>query len=234
MAAPSNQSAKRIPSLFSSGNPRDDSDSIFSQSSTSSSHLRRPSQDLPPAGPGSDAPLPKSASIPNLYGHRANPSLNSHGPMPPPTSTALLSPLAPPPTLVSYGAPKPASSHGSARSRRSSRAGSREGSRSRPSTPTTMAPPGMANSPMARTQVTPKESKALKRHSWLPKRSGQEAEDAGGYEPKAWIAGLKEHIPYDLSPVFRGERVWPKPASPSQLTNLACRYQNCGMTKPIL
>jgi hypothetical protein len=210
MAAPLNKSAKKISSLFSLGAAKDDSHSNLSQSSASS-HLRGSSHDYTRAGPASRSPLPKSASIPNLSGHKSNGSINSQGPMPPPISTAPLSPLAPPPTLVNYGPPQPASSQGSIRSRPnsrpSSRATSREGSRSRPSTPTTMAPPGSANSPIARTQMTPKDPKVLKRQSWLPKKSGHGGDDAGDHEPKAWIAGLREHIPYDLAPIFRGERV---------------------------
>jgi hypothetical protein len=205
MAAPLNKSAKKISSLFSSGTPRDDSDSALSQSSTSSHH-RGPSQDLRTAR-GANAPPPKSASIPNLHGHRTNNSISSHGPMPPPISTMPLSPLAPPPTLVNYGPPRPASSHGSVRSRPSSRAASRESSRSRPSTPTTMAPSGSANSPIAKVQGTPRDGKISKKHSWLPKRPGQEAEGAADHETRAWIAGLREHIPYDTSPVLRGEKV---------------------------
>lgn len=214
MAAPLNKSAKKISSLFSLGNSRDDTESILSQSSTSSNG-RGSSRDLPPlppTGPGFNAPLPKSASISHNSGHTPKTSINFHERMPPPISTAPLSPLAPPPTLVNYGPPRPASSHGSVRSSRpgsrpGSRAGSTDGSRSRPSTPTLMAPPGSASSPITRVQAGSRDSKVPKRHSWLPKRPGQEGEELGGYEAKAWIAGLREHIPYDLSSVIRGERV---------------------------
>ena len=206
MAAPLTRSAKRISSLFSVGTSQDESDSSLSHSGTSS-RLRRSSQDMPRTGPSSYAPLPKSASLSNFSGHRTNTSFNSDVLMPPPTSTAQLSPLAPPPTLVSYGAPRPASSHGSARSTRSSRAGSRDGNRSRPSTPTTKGPPPSAGSPISRAQITSRESKLSKRHSWLPKNKGQNPEDSKDHEPKAWIAGLREHISYDLLPVFRGEKV---------------------------
>jgi hypothetical protein len=208
MAAPSNKSAKKLSSLFSLGSTREDASSVVSHSSTSS-HLRRPSQDWasPGPSPGSNGTLPKSVSNPNFAGHMKNPSIASHWQMPPPISTAPFPPLAPPPALVNYGAPGPASSHGSVRSRPSSQAGSREGSRSRPSTPNTMAPPSSTSSPMSRTQMTPKDSKISKRQSWLPKRQGQEAEDLKDHEPKAWIAGLREHIPYDMSPIFRGDKV---------------------------
>jgi hypothetical protein len=213
MAAPLNKSTKKISSLFSLATPRDDSGSVLSQSSTSP-NLHESSQDVPAADPGSPARLSKSASIPNIFGHKTNTAISSRGPMPPPISTDPLSPLAPPPTLVNHGSPRPASSHGSMRSKHSSRAGSREGSRSRPSTPSTMAPPGGANSPIARTQLTPRELKVLKRHNWLPKRPGLDVEDVGNHEPKAWIAGLKEHVPYDLLPVFQGERVLSVNTSP--------------------
>ena len=207
MATPLNKSARKISTLFSSGTSRDDSDSVLSRSSTSS-HLRGSSHDLPGAGSRSNASLPKSASLSKIAGHRAHTSINSHTPiMPTPISTAPLSPLPPPPTLVNYGPPRPASSHGSVRSRPSSRATSREGSRSRPSTPTTIGPPGSANSPIARTQTTSRDTKLSKRHSWLPKKPGHGPDELGGQEPKAWIAGLREHIPYELSPIFRGEKV---------------------------
>lgn len=207
MATPLSKSARKISTLFSSGTSRDDSDSVLSRSSTSS-YLRGSSHDSPGAGFGSNASLPKSASLSKIAGPRAHTPINSHTPiMPPPISTTPLSPLPPPPTLVNYGQPRPASSHGSVRSKPSSRETSREGSRSRPSTPTTMGPPGRANSPIARTQTASRDSKISKRHSWLPKKPGHGPDELGSQEPKAWIAGLPEHIPYDLSPIFRGEKV---------------------------
>lgn len=63
-----------------------------------------------------------------------------------------------------------------------------------------------ANLPATRTQLT-KDAKVSKRHSWLPRKPSQETEDPGEPESKAWIAGLRDHIPYDLSPIFRGERI---------------------------
>jgi hypothetical protein len=206
MAAPLTRGAKKISSLFSAGTSRDDSDSIASHSSTSS-RLRRASQEIPTAGVASNTALPKSASLSNFSGHPTNNSLGSHEQMPLTMNTGPLSPLVPPPTLVSHGPPQPASSHGSVQSRPNSRAGSRDGSRSRPSTPTVTAPPGSASSPISRPQAAPREHKIAKRQSWHPKKPGQEGEESSNYEPKAWIAGLREHIPYDMSPVFRGERV---------------------------
>ncbi len=204
MAAPLNKSARRLSTLFSSGTSRDDSDSVLSHSSTSS-HLRGSSHELPGSGSRSNASLPKSASLSKIAGLRPHSSINSYAPiMPPPINTAALSPLAPPPTLVNYGAPRPASSQGSAQS---SRATSREGSRSRPSTPTTIGPFASANSPVARTQTTPRDTKISKRHSWIPRKPANGPDELGSQEPKAWIAGLREHIPYDLSSIFRGEKV---------------------------
>lgn len=204
MAAPLKQSGKKISSLFSLGASKDDS----SSHSGTSSHLRKLSQDLTNGRPKSKVSLSQSMSNPNLRGQVPDPSIGLHPPMPPTIDTTPLSPLAPPPILVNYGPPRPASSQGSV----SSRPVSREGSRSRPSTPTTlMAPPGRTGSPTPKTQMTPKDSKISKRHSWMPKKLGHGAED-GDHEPKAWIAGLREHIPYDVSPIFRGERVWkPRP-----------------------
>lgn len=207
MAAPLNKSANKISSLFSLSNVRGDSTSVLSEPG-SSSHIRGSSNDYLKAQPALHASLAKSASNPNLSGHKTNASIDPRGPMPPPISTIPLSPLAPPPALVNYGPPRPASSHDSVGSRPSSRSASREASRSRPSTPNTMPAPGQVDSPSARTQITSRDSKISKRHSWLPKRPGQREEDVGSSEPKAWIAGLREHVPYDMTPVLSGGRVW--------------------------
>lgn len=146
--------------------------------------------------------LIKSSSIPNL------PSLRPDSPEtlpPPPINTSVLSPLVPPPAIVNYGPPRPASSQGSVGSRPDSRPGSRaasrEGSRSRPSTPSNMGPPSANNSPVGKVA---KDPKGLKRMSWMPKKVGPEVETV---EPKAWIAGLKDHVPYDSTAIFRCTRV---------------------------
>ena len=57
----------------------------------------------------------------------------------------------------------------------------------------------------------------LKRQSWLPKKSPEKdiasAEAAAPSaspavsESKAWIAGLKDRVPYDLTPLLRAEKV---------------------------
>lgn len=120
MTAPLNKSARKISSLFALGNQRDNADPVSLQSSTSS-YIRGSPQVLPVAGPDPNVPSPQSGSNPNLYGHRPRTSINSHGSMAPPLNTVPLSPLAPPPTLVNFGTPRPASSHGSGRSRQSSR-----------------------------------------------------------------------------------------------------------------
>ena len=218
MATPLNKGAKKISSLFSLSNARENSTSVLSEPG-SSSHVRGSSIDYLQAEPALHASLAKSASNPNLSGHKTNASINPRGPMPPHISSIPLSPLAPPPALVNYGPPRPASGHDSISSRQSSRPASREASRSRPSTPNTMAAPGTANSPSARTQITPRDSKISKRHSWLPKRPGQREDDVESHEPKAWIAGLREHVPYDMTPVLSGGRVCTRHPSPSTLLN---------------
>ena len=52
-----------------------------------------------------------------------------------------------------------------------------------------------------------KDTKALKRLSWMPKKIGPEVEVT---EPKAWIAGLKDHVPYDSTAIFRCAKVTTK------------------------
>ena len=130
-----------------------------------------------------------------------------------PPSQGRLQDLEPPQFPSGRRASNPPSSHGSRPgSRPGSRFGSpvnnREGSRSRPQTPVSLAPGGVAQSPSR--SGTPNATKHNKRRSWLPgssSKSDRSQVDHDVNEPKAWIAGLKEHIPYDILPLLNGMKV---------------------------
>lgn len=94
-------------------------------------------------------------------------------------------------------------------SRASSRPASRESSRSRPQTPTLLTVPGgvlSPGSPNTPGNTTP--GRLSKRKSWVPPNK-QEKNNFSSAESqqKAWIAGLKEHIPYDLIPLLTGNQL---------------------------
>ncbi|EXJ66659.1 uncharacterized protein A1O5_10330 [Cladophialophora psammophila CBS 110553] len=124
-----------------------------------------------------------------------------------------LSPLAPPPLLSESGAVRPPSSHlsgpdsmpGSRNSSPHSLARSRETSRSRPQTPNLLIPPGATGSPGH--PATPPSAKIAKKKSWLHGKSDRHKFDDGQGASMAWIAGLREHVAYDLAPLLKGERV---------------------------
>jgi hypothetical protein len=54
---------------------------------------------------------------------------------------------------------------------------------------------------------TPTSAKASKRRSWLPGKADKSPGGQERYESQAWIAGLKEHIPYNITPLINGEKV---------------------------
>lgn len=87
---------------------------------------------------------------------------------------------------------------------------SRESSRSRPQTPTPnlLALPGQVLSPPPRSPASPGSAKLSKKKGYFPgaKNDKHPFED-GESQQKAWIAGLKEHIPYDLTALLCGGRV---------------------------
>ena len=85
---------------------------------------------------------------------------------------------------------------------------SREGSRSRPQTPVLQPPSGIAQSTSR--PSTPSSATLKKRRSWMPGSGGRLDKnhvEQTSLEPKAWIAGLKEHISYDIAPLLNGSRV---------------------------
>lgn len=155
----------------------------------------------PPPQETAKPPMERSVSQPKLQ-TLYDPSLPSVGfqqatPISPPT------PLAPPPLLTGDGYVRPPSSAGSGYgSRPGSRAASPQsaGSRSRPTTPSIMQS-GSDSRPQ-----TPNSAKLNKRKSWLPG-----TKDKGKFDEKknsqAWIAGLRDHVAYDITPLLSGERV---------------------------
>ncbi|KIX04496.1 uncharacterized protein Z518_05366 [Rhinocladiella mackenziei CBS 650.93] len=120
--------------------------------------------------------------------------------------------LAPPPLLSESGFVRPPSSHRGTDSRPGSRASSpqsqvqsRDGSRSRPQTPNSLIPPGAATS--TGQPATPTSAKITKKKSWLAGKSDKHEFEDGHSHQKAWIAGLREYVAYDLTPLLRGEKV---------------------------
>jgi hypothetical protein len=137
--------------------------------------------------------------------------VTSDGSDPPPI--ALFQDIEPPQFPSTRHASNPPSSFGSRPgSRPGSRVGSpihsRDGSRSRPQTPVLLQPGALPHSPSR--SGTPNSATFKKRHSWMPgsgSRSDKGHIEQMTNEPKAWIAGLQEHIPYDITPLLNGTRV---------------------------
>src|SRR4051812_25927784 len=144
MATP--QKSTRVSSLLSPGHSKNDSASSLSQSSYVS-HAPDASQDHSPGSPDSTL---QSTSKHKL--HKRNPSagLSLHT-----LNTMAAMPLAPPPIICADGLQRPPSICSSGQA-------SREGSRSRPTTPKTP----YDNLPSSRPQ-TPTSAKISKKRSWL-------------------------------------------------------------------
>ncbi|KAJ9605857.1 hypothetical protein H2200_009706 [Cladophialophora chaetospira] len=168
---------------------------LFSSSRDSDNH--HPTPTPPSAGTSSPHYVPQSPN--RLHKHQLASSsqidLNDG-----------LTPLAPPP-LLSEGPFRPPSSHRSGTdSRPGSRNSSRDGSRSRPQTPNLLIPPGFTGSPGL--PATPPSGRIVKKRSWLPgKQQDKHKFEDGPASSDAWIAAIKEHIPYGLGPLLKGERV---------------------------
>ena len=187
----------RLSSLFSPGHLKHDSASSLSPSG-SSSNLYDVSQDHAFGGSGTS----QVTQLPSK--NKLNKSTPSGTYTLPPIDT-MAEALPPPPVLSEDGIARPPSSAGQL-SRPSSRQASREASRSRPTTPSLLLPSDSTTS-LSRPQ-TPDSKKVSKRRSWLPGKSDKHFADAGQYNPpQAWIAGLREHVPYDLTPLLNGEKV---------------------------
>jgi hypothetical protein len=159
------------------------------------------------------SPLPNSTSNPSLTVPAAGGKL--HKPVTPsstttssattphadyPAPTLPITPLAPPPLVTGDGMFRPPSSAGSG-----SRPPSQASVRSRPQTPTFAITPVEGNSPLRPT--TPGSATRLKKHTW-----GRSSKGKSEPHSQAWIAGLPDHTPYDLTPLLNGERVGSFPA----------------------
>lgn len=148
------------------------------------------------------SPLPKSVSNPTLSIpatggklHKSTTPLSAVPRTTYPEPTLPVTPLAPPPLLTGDGMFRPPSSAGSG-----SRPPSQSSVRSRPQTPTFTITPDEGNSPIQPT--TPGSASRLKKHTW-----GRSAKGKNETHSQAWIAGLPDHIPYDLTPLLKGDRV---------------------------
>lgn len=120
-----------------------------------------------------------------------------------------ISPLQPPPFLTDT-VPQPPSSgqrYGpdSRTASRDTSPHSQAGSVSRPQTPNLLIP-GVSSASPARSP-TPTSAKVTKKKSWLPGRSDKHKFPDGPTTTQAWIAGLKDHVPYDLTALLNGEQV---------------------------
>ena len=112
-----------------------------------------------------------------------------------PVDNRLNSPLMPPPSISTLdGVGRGVHAGGN----------SREGSRSRPTTPASM---GAATSGSESMPGSPKQKKHQRGRSWFSK-SGSPPRDSGQKEdPPAWIAGHFENVSYNLDPLINGEKV---------------------------
>lgn len=187
MTAQGSKTGKRLSSLFSLG--RDESASTISQSSNSSQYYDAPSDPNPEFSLHS---TPRS----RLATHQR---LSSSAMPLPPVNTALDA-LDPPPLVTAEGISRPRSRDASAS--RPVSVSSQEGSRSRPQTPVGLTPVTSTSRP-----GTPDSAKLGQKKSWLSMRPTKHAADQVSTAPKAWIAGLRGHIPYDLTALFNGHPV---------------------------
>jgi hypothetical protein len=149
--------------------------------------------------------MPKAATHPSLAPparlHKTLPPSPSQPQLPDPTLSGLpITPLQPPPLLTGDGMFRPPSSAGSG-----SRPPSQSSVRSRPQTPTFAITPVDGESP-GRPSTPGSATKLNKRTTWLPGKASKGAKE-DKRQSHAWIAGLPDHVPYDLNALISGERV---------------------------
>lgn len=172
--------SKRLSAIFGLSKEKD-----RDKDASTPGHSRQSSAVSPTASPASQGRLHKQrlTSASDL-------SLNTNVP-----------PLEPPPAFRESAA--------GISSKASSRPASRDSSRSRPQTPTLLTVPGSAISPASPSTPTGSASGRLaKKRSAVPSnRQEKNNFSSAESQQKAWIAGLKEHIPYDLLPLLNGHRL---------------------------
>ncbi|RMZ77153.1 hypothetical protein DV737_g4512, partial [Chaetothyriales sp. CBS 132003] len=116
--------------------------------------------------------------------------------------------LAPPPLFVESGLVRPLSSHGSG-SRPQSRGSSAQSGdrRSQSQTPTTLISDADHSPAWSHSRpTTPASEVPNKRKNRVLVKGGKSGSE-NGPQSRAWIAGLKDHVPYDLKPLLQGEPV---------------------------
>lgn len=180
--------SKRLSAMFSSSKDKDSTNDGHSRSSSRDQlhdEMSYSSETIPPIGKLSKSkPISKSPSLADFRD----------------TAVSDL-PLLPP---ITGSGIRPTSQHGRPYNRAISPS-TRGSSGSRPQTPDTLEVPGMS-SPVSAS--SPGSSKVSKRKSWIPGRGDKKSLDSTSeFSNKAWIAGLREHVSYDLTPLLRGERV---------------------------
>lgn len=120
-------------------------------------------------------------------------------------------PLEPPPTFregASGISARPSSRPASRNGNPSDYPSSRESSRSRPQTPNLLTIPGQTSSPAPFSPVSPGSATAkLAKKKYPGGKQDKFKFGDGESQQKAWIAGLKEHIPYDLTQLLHGDRL---------------------------
>lgn len=162
-----------------------------------------------------DGEPPRSMSPPQLNTSLTPPQTPSRGKLTKPMTkspadlhlnTRLSFDLEPPPA---FGDERVSSRPGSRDGRtplRGDTAGSRQSSGSRPQTPTLLSVPTTASP--AR-DLSPSSRKVNKRRSWIGGKSDKQSTEHGSERPRtqAWIAGLRELVPYDITNLLNGEPV---------------------------
>jgi hypothetical protein len=181
--------AKRLSSLFTLSS-RDNSSGADGQ--ISPSHSR-------------DSSFNQSPTSARLQKHTPTSSTDTPVPLSFPQPPAL-TPLAPPPLMTENGSYYPPSSAGSG-SRPGSRAGSPSSAsfRSRPTTPSIVIPGVDPTSPAR--PLTPTTAGKLNKKKTGPTKAEIKAAEELRKNTKAWIAGLRELVPYDATPLLNGQRV---------------------------
>lgn len=180
--------SKRLSSLF-GGNKKDKSDD---SNATPSLHTRQNTLTVSPV------PSPTAGNRLHKRGLTSTSSLS--------LDISDIPPLAPPPTFRE-GASGISARPSRAETRDGSEyASSRESSRSRPQTPNLLTIPGQPTSPVTFSPNSAASGKLSKKRGAVP-RQEKHRFDEGESSQKAWIAGLKEHIPYDLTQLLLGDRL---------------------------